>query len=147
MDTRVHSPFWIGSFYGSGFGSIVKFDLRRRPGRRDGRRLRWESLSFQVSMNRRRVGDEGDDCHFPLAVWTDIDLEFEHTAEQGGPSQSIFGRAAFPSFLRGGISAVLGRYDFRSKLGMRCKDPVISCDVRSRRNHNRGQFFQQFVPR
>ena len=143
-DTRIYSPR-RGLFYDSAFGSVLKFHLRRRPGRRYRGCLCWKALSSEVSLNRGRVGNEGNNPHFSLTDGTYGDIDLEHTTEQSRPRQSVFGRAAFPSFLRGSIPVVLGRYNLGSSFGMRSKQAVISGGVRPRRGHDRGQFFEQFV--
>jgi hypothetical protein len=139
-DTRTHGP-WRGSFYDSAVGSVLELHLRRRPGRRDGWGLRRKALSSEVSLNRRGVGDEGDDFHLSLTGGTHGDIDLKHTTEQSSPSQSIFGRAGFLPFFRRLIPVGFCRYDLRSLLGGRCEDSVIPSGVRSRRRHYRGQFF------
>lgn len=143
-DTRIHSPR-RGLFYDSAFWSVLEFHLRRRPGRRDRRWRCREPFALQVSLNRSGIGNECNYPHFSPTFRTYGDIEPEYAGQKGSPCEPVFCGAGFLPFLRGRIPAVLSRYDFRSKLGMRCEDPVISSGVRSRRDHDRGELFEQFM--
>ena len=71
--------------------SVLKFDLRWRPGRRDWWCLRWQTDTLEVSVYRGGVGDEGDNLHFSLTDGTHGDIDLKHTCEERGKRQSVFG--------------------------------------------------------
>jgi hypothetical protein len=102
--------------------------------------LRREADAVKVALDRRPVGDGGDDSHAPAAVFTDFNGETERSSQKSSPEKTIRALTVrlFHLFRIGFF-----RDDFFAVLGMGREDAVVPHQVFSRRRHEGGEFFYE----
>ena len=108
----------------------IQVELRRRPRRGDLGNFRRLPRSLQISPNRSRVGQGGDDPHLSAAVRAGINLDLKNPGQQGRKRQPIRLRRGWF-----GVTCVLGRFRGPRQLGT----------LHDSRKDQRGHCFVRFM--